>query len=177
MKRVLVLGNGGTGKSTVSLAIGERLGLPVIHLDQHYWLPSWTERDPDEWRQLLATLLAGDRWVMDGNFRNTLPQRLERATHAVFLDLPRRVAIPSVLYRRIRYAGRGRVDLPAGCTETANLGFLRYLWDYPTRSRPAVVRILDETDVPVTRLTSRRAVDRWLRDLPDQREQDPGGDR
>ncbi|MEJ7704935.1 MAG: hypothetical protein WKF47_15355 [Geodermatophilaceae bacterium] len=68
MQRVMVVGCAGAGKSTVAGIVGQRLGLPVVHLDQHYWAASWVEPDEATWRQRQRALVAGARWVIDGNY-------------------------------------------------------------------------------------------------------------
>jgi adenylate kinase family enzyme len=68
-------------------AIGED-GLPVIHLDYHFWKPGWVKPSDDEWRETQLSLLAGDGWIVDGNDLGTLDLRLERAETIVLLDTP-----------------------------------------------------------------------------------------
>ena len=68
MQRVLVIGSPGAGKSTLSHQLAERTGLPLHHLDQLFWLSGWVERDRDEGRAELAEVLAGERWINDGNY-------------------------------------------------------------------------------------------------------------
>jgi adenylate kinase family enzyme len=87
-RRVLVIGMAGSGKSTFSRALSARTGLPVIHLDYHYWKPGWTKPSDDEWRDKQLSLLAGDAWIADGNDNPSLDLRLERADTIVFLDTP-----------------------------------------------------------------------------------------
>ena len=72
MKRVLVIGSGGAGKSTFATRLGARLGLPVIHLDRVYWQPGWVETPKDEWLRKVEEMCAADAWVMDGNYSGTL---------------------------------------------------------------------------------------------------------
>ena len=83
--RVLVIGMAGAGKSTFSRALSARTGLPVIHLDIHYWKPGWVKPSEDEWREKQRGLLAGRTWIADGNDLETLDLRLERAETVVFL--------------------------------------------------------------------------------------------
>ena len=75
--------------------IGAIAGLPVIHLDHHYWSPGWVPTPDDEWVVRQRELLAGERWVVDGNYGGTLELRAELADTIVFLDLPRRVCLAS----------------------------------------------------------------------------------
>lgn len=58
MKRILIVGCAGSGKTTLAVALGERTGLPVIHLDQHHWRPGWVERSKAMWREQVAELVA-----------------------------------------------------------------------------------------------------------------------
>jgi hypothetical protein len=87
-RRVVVTGLAGAGKSTFSLALAARTGLPVIHLDLHFWKPGWVAPSQTEWRGKQCGVLAGDAWIADGNYPQTLDLRLERADTVVFLDLP-----------------------------------------------------------------------------------------
>ena len=144
MRRVLVIGSGGAGKSTFAVALGERLGLPVIHLDAHFWHAGWVETPKAEWRERVAQLAARDAWVMDGNYGGTLPQRLAACDAVMFLDLPRLVCTWRVIKRVIRYYGRSRPDLAPGCPEQFSWAFLWWVWTYRSRRRPDVLRRLCE---------------------------------
>lgn len=88
MKRVVVLGRGGAGKSTAARRLGERTGLPVIELDKHFWRPGLVATPPDEWIEVQRALAAADRWVMDGDLGpyDVLAVRLARADTVVILD-------------------------------------------------------------------------------------------
>ena len=67
MKRVAVIGSGGSGKSTFSRALGEITGLPVVHLDKLHWHPNWVGTPPDEWEQVVRREIEKPDWIMDGN--------------------------------------------------------------------------------------------------------------
>jgi hypothetical protein len=87
-RSVLVDGVMGSGKSTSARALAARTGLPVIHLDLHYWKPGWVRPTDGEWLERQRILLAGEAWIIDGNYNETLPLRLERAETVVYLDTP-----------------------------------------------------------------------------------------
>ncbi len=167
MERVLVIGAGGSGKTTVARTIAQRLGLPLIHLDAHYWRPGWIPTPPDEWRGVVAELVARPRWVMDGNYGGTLDMRLAACDSIVFLDLPRWVCLWRVLKRSARYRGRTRPDVAPGCPERLTWEFVRWVWTYPKRRRgPALERLRTITGRRVVILSSRRDVQRFLATLP-----------
>jgi adenylate kinase family enzyme len=144
MKRVLVIGSGGAGKSTFARVLGERLGLPVIHLDKVYWRAGWVEPPKDEWRRKVEELCAGESWVMDGNYSGTLEVRLAACDSIIFLDLPRTLCLWRVLKRALIYRGTSRPDVAEGCHENLNMEFFLWVWNYRKRSRPKVLSRLEE---------------------------------
>lgn len=143
MKRVVVVGSGGSGKSTFSAELGRRTGLPVIHLDREYWRPGWEETPKDEWKGRVAKLLEDDRWIMDGNFGGTREMRMRAADTIIFLDLPRRVCLYRILKRTVNYHGRSRPDMAEGCSERFDLAFLGWVWNFRKRSRKRLMRELE----------------------------------
>jgi adenylate kinase family enzyme len=141
--RIAVLGCGGTGKSTAAREIAGILGLPLVHLDALHWLPGWQARPEAEWEGLQRELVAKDRWIMDGNYSRTLEIRLRRADAVLFLDLPRRIALWRAFWRSVRLYGRVRPDLGEGCPEHIDVEFLRWIWDFPRRTRGKLVAARD----------------------------------
>jgi len=112
-RRVIVTGLAGSGKSTFSLALAAKSGLPVIHLDLHFWKPGWVAPSETEWREKQCGVLAADAWIADGNYHETLDLRLERADTVVFLDMPWWLCAGRGVPARLPNAGRvaGRVRL------------------------------------------------------------------
>ena len=110
--RVVVTGLAGSGKSTFALALAERTGLPAIHLDLHFWKPGWVAPSEAEWRATQRTVLAGDAWIADGNYHETLDLRVERADTVVVLDLPWWLCSGRALVRGFRMPD----ELPEGST-------------------------------------------------------------
>ena len=146
MKRVLVIGSGGSGKSTFAVELGRATGLPVIHLDPEYWRPGWEGTPKDEWTSRVEKLLAGDSWIMDGNFGGTREIRMQAADTIIFLDLPRRVCLYRVLKRTIKYYGRSRPDMSEGCNERLDLEFILWVWNYKHRSRKRLLAELERLE-------------------------------
>jgi len=117
-RRVIVTGLAGSGKSTFALSLGAVTGLPVIHLDLHFWQPGWVAPSDEEWRDKQRLLLAGDAWIADGNYHETLDLRLQRADTVVFLDIPWWVCARRGFVRGVRKRPAD-CQLPAGCDESA----------------------------------------------------------
>jgi len=146
MNRVLVIGSGGSGKTTVAKALSLQTGLPLIHLDSLYWRPGWEPTPREEWSERVQQLVSQDRWIIDGNYSGTLDLRLEACDTVVFLDLPPLTCLWRVLKRQARYAGRVRPELPAGCPERLTWEFLTWVWTYRSRRRPEILRKLATLD-------------------------------
>ena len=143
MRRVLVLGCPGAGKSTLARSLGEALSLPVVHLDKLWWKSGWINRTEGEFDALLDAVLLGEEWVIDGNYLHTLPRRLERCDAVVLLDYPRRVCLFRALRRILSWRGRTRPDMAAGCPERLDGEFVRWTWDFHRTQRPQVLELLD----------------------------------
>jgi adenylate kinase family enzyme len=142
MNKILVIGSGGAGKSTFAKRLGAVLKLEVIHLDALYWSSGWVEMPKDEWRVVVEELLRRDSWIMDGNYGGTLDIRLGACDAVIFLDLPRLVCLLRVLKRRALYRKKSRPDMANGCDEKLNWEFLKWVWNYPSKKKPAVLEKL-----------------------------------
>jgi adenylate kinase family enzyme len=114
-RRIVVIGMAGSGKSTFSRALSACTGLPVIHLDYHYWKPGWTKPSDDEWRDKQRSLLASDAWIADGNDDQTLDLRLERADTIVLLDTPWWTCAGRAFVRGLR---KPAGTMPEGCEDS-----------------------------------------------------------
>jgi adenylate kinase family enzyme len=115
-RRVIVTGMAGAGKSTFARQLSAKTGLPVIHLDMHFWQPGWAQPSDKEWRDVQSTLLAGEAWIADGNYHETLDLRLARADTVVFLDTPWWLCAARAFMRGLRRP-QG-FQLPEGCETT-----------------------------------------------------------
>jgi adenylate kinase family enzyme len=115
-RRVVVTGLAGSGKSTFSRSLAAMTGLPLIHLDLHFWKPGWIAPSEDEWREKQRGLLAGDAWIADGNYHETLDLRVERADTIVFLDTPWSVCAGRAFRRGLR---KPIGEMPEGCNDSA----------------------------------------------------------
>ncbi len=154
-KRILILGCGGAGKSTLARRLGAATGLPVVHLDGLYWQPGWVAMERAAWRRTVENEIAKDAWIIDGNFGSSLELRLSRAQAAVYLDYSRAVCLAGV-----------RPEMGAGCPERFDLSFLRWVWDFPKRDGTHVKALLAaHPEVRCVTLKNRRDAQVLLRRL------------
>ncbi len=159
-----MIGSGGSGKTTFARALAEKAKLPLIHLDALYWSGGWTPTPNEKWDRVIEGLIARDEWVMDGNYGRTLPTRLAACDTVFFLDLPRYVCVWRVFRRWIVYRGRSRPDLAEGCPESLTWELVCWIWTYPRRRRPDILRRLSELSegTRVTVLRSTEEVRQYL---------------
>jgi adenylate kinase family enzyme len=168
-RRILILGPSGSGKSTLARRMGERLGIPVVHLDALYWNHGWVPSEVGQFRMRMAEAAGRDTWVMEGNYSDHLDLRLPRTEAVIWLDLPRYVYFPRTVWRSIWNYGRVRDDIGPGCPEQFDLAFFRdWVWTYPTRSRARHAELLANLPGGIRGiiLRSRHDVTKFVDDLP-----------
>ncbi len=157
MERVLLIGCGGSGKSTMARQLGALINLPVVHLDQIYWQPGWVHLSREDFDRRLEEELCREQWIIDGNFDRTLPRRLARCDTVIFLDYGRWTCLTGVLKRVLTSYGRVRPDMAAGCPEKLDLEFLKWIWDFRKQVRPKMLNHLRSCPhVQVITLKNRR---------------------
>ncbi|HEY5588821.1 MAG TPA: AAA family ATPase, partial [Candidatus Paceibacterota bacterium] len=130
MNKIAVIGCGGAGKSTFSRKLQEILDISVYHLDKLNWKPGWVPTPKDEWDDLMKSLVAKQKWIIDGNYGRTLDIRLENADTIIFLNMPTYLCIYRVIKRRLMYHGKSRPDMNKGCLEQLNWEFIKWVWNY-----------------------------------------------
>ncbi|HEY2847055.1 MAG TPA: hypothetical protein VGI80_04505, partial [Pyrinomonadaceae bacterium] len=151
MKRVVVIGSGGSGKSTFSRRLGEVTGLSVVHLDKLYWQPGWVKTPRGEWIEIIRREIDEREWIIDGNYGNTRAMRMAAADTIVMLDLPRWLCMYRILKRTITYREGTRPDMADGCRERFDPEFVLWVWNYPRQGKR---RAIDE----ISQLEGKRVV-------------------
>ena len=156
MRRVLVMGISGAGKSTFSATLAERTGLPLIHLDKEFWRPGWEVTPRAEWRLKVAELVAREAWIMDGNYDSSLDLRLPRADTVLLFDYPAHRCIGRVVKRVLTSYGKVRADMAAGCPERIDLPFLKFVWRFNAVQRPRTLAAIRQNGAHVRTVIFRR---------------------
>lgn len=136
MERIMIIGCGGAGKSTLARLLREKTGLPVIHLDQIFWSPgNWQHLGKTEFDALLTAQAQKEKWIIDGNYNRTLELRLQKADTVIYLDYSRWQCLRGWLKRVITYWGTARPDMAPGCKEWFDPEFVKWLWRYNRDNR------------------------------------------
>ena len=166
MERIVIIGCGGAGKSTLARQLGEKLNIPVIHLDKLFWNPGWVEKSKEEFDALHEQELAKEKWIMDGNFNRTMPERIARCDTVIYLDFSRIACLFGVLKRVLTTYGKVRPDMGEGCPERIDFEFLKWVWNYNKNKRERNYKLLNEAQHAETIvLKNRRMVRKFLAQL------------
>lgn len=170
-RRINVVGTSSVGKSTLAASIAALLQVPYVELDALHWEPNWTGAPQEVLRERLRTAIAGDGWVVDGNYAMVRDLVWARAEAVVWLDLPLRTVLWRYLRRTVRRVSR-REELWGGNRERLSMHLFSrdsLLWwiltTYRRRRREYPPLLAARPDLLAVRLRSGRAADRWLADL------------
>ncbi len=158
MKKILIIGCPGAGKSTLARWLSAKTGLPLYHLDMIWHRPDRTTVTREEFDEKLAEILAGERWIIDGNYSRTLPRRLAAADAVLFLDLPVEACLAGATAR----IGKPRPDLPWQEQEL-DPDFRQWIIDFPKDKLPRIYALLEDTGVPVTVFHSHAEIEEYKR--------------
>ncbi len=124
MRRVSVVGSTGSGKTTFAKALAAKLGVPYVELDALYWQAGWREASLEEFRASVTSAIAGDAWVVDGNYWSRIDGLVwTRADAVVWLDPPFAIRFARLLWRTLRRSWT-RVELWNGNRESLREAFL-----------------------------------------------------
>jgi adenylate kinase family enzyme len=152
MKRVVILGRGASGKSTLAARLREITSIPVIELDKIFWQPGLAATPRDRWVQIQEKLATQEKWIMDGDLGpyDALEPRLRAADTVLFLDF----SLPRCAWRAIRRS-RERAD------------FWRWLITYRRKSRPILMQAIATHAPPATLHVFRNpaALDKFVANL------------
>lgn len=164
-KRILIVGSGGAGKSTLSRQLGEKWNLPVVHLDAMFWQPGWTPSPRLVFMERVTAELEKPEWIVDGNFDSSIEWRATYADLIIFLDYSNVLCLYRAYKRYWMYRGDTRPDMGKNCPEKLDWEFVRWIWRYPKDARPNMLSILSNVQAEVITVKSPKDLEHWLQEL------------
>lgn len=167
----MILGTAGSGKSTLARRLGERLQVPVVHLDALNWQPGWKALSAEAFRARLSEAIAGDAWITDGNYAIlTFDLRLPRADLVIWVERPALGCAWRVFRRAVKSQFSADEDLADGCKEDIGRLWdrLRFIAKFNRVNRPRIeaARTSYGPEVPVIVLRGDKEISSFLRNLP-----------
>ena len=145
MERICIIGGSGTGKTTLSNNLSKELNLPVYHIDGIHHLENWKERDKKERDRLIIEKASQEKWIIDGTYRSTLQQRLEKADYVIYLDYSTMAQVIGVLKRFIKNHGKEKDEIP-GCKEKMSWEFLWLVINWRKNKRNEIIEKISKID-------------------------------
>ena len=158
MKKVIVIGCPGSGKSTVSRALHNMTGIPLYHLDMMYWNADKTTVEKSVFLERLSAVLENNEWIIDGNYGSTMELRMAACDTVIFLDYPLDVCLDGLRERR----GKPRSDMPWIETEE-DAEFIEFIKNYNEQQKPKVLELIKKyADKNIIIFKSREEADTFL---------------
>lgn len=165
MKKVIVIGGNGSGKSTFSKQLATITNLPLVHLDRLLWYGNWQTRAREEFDSLLQAELEKDQWIIDGNYNRTIPLRLSRCDTVFYFDFSTLRCLCGVTWRVLTNLGRVRDDMGGNCRERFSLSFYKSILGFNKAHRKRYYALLEEAEKngkTVVIFRNRRQVKKYL---------------
>ncbi|MEW6437148.1 MAG: AAA family ATPase [Pseudomonadota bacterium] len=162
--RICILGPSNSGKSTLAAAIARARALKLVHLDLLYHRPDtdWEMRPREEFIALHDDAIAGDSWIMEGNYSFCMPQRLARATGLILLDVSMSTSLLRY-FRRTIFGRRDRVGALSGGRDSLKWDMIHHITVTQPANRTRYAALFREINVPKIRLSSPREIEGFYR--------------
>ena len=158
MKKIIVIGCPGSGKSTLSRALHQKTGLPLHHLDLMFWNADKTTVEKRVFLERLSAVLREDAWIIDGNYASTMEERMAACDTVIFLDYPPEICLEGIRERM----GKPRSDMP-WVEDGEDEEFLDFVRDFNREQRPRILELLAaQSDKTVVILSDRAEADAFL---------------
>lgn len=171
MKRILIIGGNGSGKTTMARELSSKLGLPLVHLDKLYWRDDWQHATREELAAALQPELEKSEWIIDGNMKHSLPYRLKYCDTVIYLDFPVIVCVFGALKRIIGSNNKSRPDMGGNCVEKLNrraFEFIKSIFKFNKRNRGDFYKFIAEAEnARLIVLKNRRQVKYFLKHIGD----------
>jgi adenylate kinase family enzyme len=141
MEKILITGNAGSGKTTLSYQLAEVLNRQdVINLDKLIWKPKWRLADTEERELEFTNIIRKQAWIVDGVSKIIL----EAADTIIFLDYPRHICYFRAFKRNLKYLFQSRPELPEKCPEILIIGkLIKIIWNFPKTVKPVIINHIE----------------------------------
>lgn len=139
--RIFITGNAGSGKTTLTKIISDKLKIPSYSLDKIVWQPGWAVTPSNDRNQLISKIIKQESWIIEG----VSSAVLDSATTIIFLDMPRSLCFKRLVLRNYKYLFKSRPELPENCPEIKIIGkIIKIVWNFNKLVRPKIISHLEK---------------------------------
>lgn len=139
MKKIIIIGCPGSGKTTFAEKLNKCTGLPLYHLDKIWHKPDKTHISREDFDERITEIFSTSKWIIDGNYKRTIEMRLKECDTVFLFDLPTEVCLQGATAR----IGKGRYDLPWIETEL-DPEFKKFIEGFSEETLPHIYRMIDK---------------------------------
>ena len=162
-KKISIIGGSGTGKTTLANSLGEILGIPVYHIDGIHHLENWVIRDGEERDKIILEKVLESKWIIDGTYRSTLQERLDKSDLVIYLDYSSFAQVRGILSRFFKNHGKEKKEIP-GCNERMSFEFFMFVCKWRKTRRDEIVERISKVDKnKVLIFKNRRQLNKWFK--------------
>ncbi|MFA6386201.1 MAG: hypothetical protein WCW04_00305 [Candidatus Paceibacterota bacterium] len=161
-KKVIIIGGGGSGKSSLADRMGKYTGYPVYHLDNLLLDSNWQQKPKNQWEEISQVFLTKDAGIVDGNYSSSIPNRVKWADVIIYIDIPTHVQLWRITRRYIRnkLGLDKRCGFPDGSKEKIGMKFILWTYHWNSNHREKLLSMLDlEKDKKVLIIKEARSLD------------------
>lgn len=162
MKKIIIIGCPGSGKSTFSKKLNNILHYPIYHLDMIWHNADKSTISKEEFDSKLENIFKTEKWIIDGNYSRTIENRLIQCDTAFLLDMPTQICMEGAKSR----IGKKREDLP-WIEEELDEDFKDKILEFADQKLPRIYQLLEEykNGREIIIFKSREEIDKYIEDL------------
>ncbi len=164
-KKIAIIGAPGTGKTTLANKLSKIYNISATHIDGIHHLENWNIRDKEERDRIILEIISKDEWIIDGTYKSTLKQRLEKADIVIWLDFSTINQLYGVISRYLKNKGKEKQEIP-GCKEKLDKEFLLYVLKYNKNKRKYIIdnlKYIDKSKIIIFK--NRKSINKWTKML------------
>lgn len=170
MKKIIIIGGNGSGKTTFAIQLSEKLNIPLIFIDKIYWTDNWKRADETVANSILKAEIQKDKWIIDGNHTASIPERLKVCDTVFYFDFSSVNCLVGSIKRVIKNYGIQRDDVGGTNNiekfDISKIAFFKAVIRFNKQNRALYYKMIDDVpDVNLIVFKNRKQMNDYLNNL------------